>query len=67
MTLSKLAGRITDFTLKDGLDEAAGDALRVARGDPMVTTKALILGQRSLQDAYAERISAGYVRRGPRG
>ncbi|WP_416357695.1 hypothetical protein ACLNGM_06575 [Aureimonas phyllosphaerae] len=61
--MSKLAERITDLPLKDDLDEAAGDALRVAGGDPMVAIKALILGQRSLQEAYAERISAGYVRR----
>lgn len=61
--MSKLAERITNFPLKDDLDEAAGDALRVAGGDPMVAIKALILGRRSLQEAYAERISAGYVRR----
>lgn len=62
--MSKLAERITDLALKDDLDEAAGDALRVARGDPMVAIKALILGKRSLQEAYADRISAGYVLRG---
>ena len=65
--MSKLAERITDLPLKDDLDEAADDAVRISGGDPMVAIKALILGQRSLQEAYADRISAGYVRRGLRG
>ncbi len=61
--MSKLAERITDLPQKDDLDEAGRRrALRVAGGDPMVAIKALILGQRSLQEAYAERISAGYMR-----
>lgn len=64
--MSKLAERITDLPLKDDLDEAADDAVRVAGGDPMVAIKALILGQRSLQEAFADKISAGYVRRGLR-
>ncbi|WP_182422396.1 hypothetical protein [Aureimonas sp. ME7] len=64
--MSKLAERITDLPLKDDLDEAADDAIRLSGGDPMVAIKALILGQRSLQEAFAERISAGYVRRGLR-
>ncbi|WP_061936095.1 hypothetical protein [Aureimonas sp. AU22] len=61
--MSKLAERITDLPLKDDLNEAAGEALQVAGGDPMVAIKVLILGQRSLHEAYADRISAGCVRR----
>ncbi len=49
--MSKLAEWITDLASKDDLDEAAGDALRVAGGDPMAAIKALILGQRPLQEA----------------
>ena len=62
--MSKLAERITDLPLKDDFDEAADDAVRISGGDPMVAIKALILGQRSLQEAYAARVSAGYVRWG---
>ena len=62
--MSKLVERITDSPLMDDLDEAAAEAVRVSGGDPMVAVKALILGQRNLQEAFAERISAGYVRRG---
>ncbi|WP_019997227.1 hypothetical protein [Aureimonas ureilytica] len=61
--MSRLAERITDLSLKDDLQEAIDDALRTCGGDPRTAIGALILGQRSLQEAYADRISAGYVRR----
>lgn len=64
--MPKLAERITDLPLRDDLDEAVDEALRVSGGDPRVAIGALILGQRSLQEAFADRISAGYVRRGLR-
>lgn len=64
--MSKLAERITDLPLRDDLDEAVDEALRVTGGNARAAISALILGQRSLQEAFADRISAGYVRRGLR-
>ncbi|KTR06913.1 hypothetical protein NS365_05635 [Aureimonas ureilytica] len=63
--MSKLAERITDLSLKDDLEEAIDDALRVTGGNSRAAIGALILGQRNLQEAYAARISAGYVKRKP--
>lgn len=60
--MSRLAEQITDLSLKDDLQEAIDDALRTCGGDPRTAIGALILGQRSLQEAYAARISTGYVR-----
>lgn len=64
--MSKLAERITDLPLKDDLEEAIEDAIRTCGGDPRVAIGALIAGQRSLMEAFSDRISAGYVRRGLR-
>lgn len=64
--MSKLSERIMDLSLKDDLEEAIDDALRVTGGNPRAAIGALIMDQRSLQEAYADRISAGYVRRGIR-
>ena len=62
--MSRVAERITDLSLKDDLDEAIDEAIRTCGGDARVAVGALILGQRSLQEAYCEQISAGYIRRG---
>jgi hypothetical protein len=64
--MSRLAEMITDLPLSDNLEAAIDDAIRVSGGDPRVAIGALIAGQRSLMEAYAQRISAGYVRRGVR-
>lgn len=62
--MSRLSERITDLSLENDLDAAIEDAIRTCGGDARVEVGALILGQRSLQEASAQRISAGYVRRG---
>ena len=64
--MSRLAETITDLPLSDNLEAAIDDAIRVSGGDPRVAIGALIAGQRSLMEAYAQRISTGYVRRGAR-
>lgn len=62
--MSRLSQTIIDLPLKDDLEEAIDDALQASGGDPRVAIGALIAGQRSLMEAYAQRISAGYMRRG---
>ncbi|WP_427026587.1 hypothetical protein ACP4J4_20170 (plasmid) [Aureimonas ureilytica] len=61
--MSRLSERITDLPLESDLDAAIEEAIRTCGGDARMAVGALILGQRSLQEAYAQRISAGYVRR----
>ncbi len=69
--MSKLAERITDLPLKDDLDEAAGDALRVAGGDPMVAIKALISAsgrcRRRMRSGSRRATSVGGLGRDRRG
>lgn len=64
--MSRLANAFIDLPLQDDLDRSIDDAIRTSGGDPRVAIGALILGQRSLQEAFADKISAGYVRRGLR-
>ncbi|ALN75830.1 hypothetical protein [Aureimonas sp. AU20] len=61
--MSRLSERITDLSLESDLDAAIEEAIRTCGGDARVAVGALILGQRSLHEAYAQQISAGYVRR----
>ncbi len=61
--MSRLSERITDLPLENDLDVAIDEAIRTCGGDARVAVGALILGQCSLQESYAQRISAGYVRR----
>lgn len=62
--MSQLAERIVDLPLADDLDAAIDEAILMSGGDARRAVGALILGQRSIQDAVAESVSAGYVRRG---
>lgn len=64
--MSRLTETITDLPLRDDLEAAIDDAIRSCGGDARVAVGALIAGQRSLMEAYAQRISAGYVRRSVR-
>ncbi len=61
--MSKLANTFIDLPLEDDLDRSIDEALRSCGDDPRQAIGALILGQRSLQEAFADKISAGYVRR----
>lgn len=61
--MSRLAEGIVDLPLTDDLAVAIDEAIRTAGGDARTAVGALILGQRSLMEAYGSAISAGYVRR----
>ncbi|WP_062233668.1 hypothetical protein [Aureimonas sp. N4] len=62
--MSKLAERLIDLPLTDDLEAAVDAALATSGGDARLAIQSLILGQRSLMEAYDSRISAGYVRKG---
>ncbi len=59
------AERAFDLPISDDIDASIDEVLRLSGEDPREALRALILGQRSLQEAYAGMISAGYVRRRP--
>lgn len=61
--MSKLANVFIDLPLEDDLERSIDEVLRSCGDDPRQAIGALILGQRSLQEAFADKISAGYVRR----
>ncbi|WP_152048488.1 hypothetical protein [Aureimonas psammosilenae] len=64
--MSRLAEKLIDLPLTDDLEAAVDAAIATAGGDQRTAIRSLILGQRSLMEAYGARISAGYIRRGAR-
>jgi hypothetical protein len=64
--MSRLAEKVVDLPLTDDVEKAVDDVIRLSNGDPRTAVRSLILGQRSLMEAYSGAISAGYVRQGSR-
>ncbi|KAB0681311.1 hypothetical protein [Aureimonas leprariae] len=61
--MSRLSERVFELPLYDDIEESVRKVLLLCDDDPVVAVRALILGQRSLMEAYAGSVSTGYVRR----
>lgn len=54
------------LTIREAIDDDVDEAIRLCGGDARLAVRKLILGQQAIEREAAERVSAGYIRRGLR-